>query len=128
MIATTAGALPGCRVARGASSTPSTSVEMDSRRVSRGALVVALRGGHDHTADARARGCAAVLVTDEHVAAEAEGVVLAAADTVAALQTIGAANRAASAATVVGITGSSGKTSTKDVLAALVGEIGRAHV
>ena len=121
MIATTAGALPGCRVARGASSTPITSVEMDSRRVSRGALFVAIRGGHDHTADARARGCAAVLVADDHVAAEAEGVVLAAADTVAALQTIGAANRAASAATVVGVTGSSGKTSTKDVLAALVG-------
>ena len=47
--------------------------------------------------------------------------VLAAPDTIEALQTIGAANRAASAATVVGVTGSSGKTSTKDVLAALVG-------
>ncbi len=121
MIATTAGALPGCRVARGAASTPITSVEMDSRRAGRGSLFVAIRGGHGHTADAWAQGCAAVLVDEDHAAAEMEGVVLTAADTVAALQTIGAANRAASAATVVGVTGSSGKTSTKDVLAALVG-------
>ena len=121
MIATTAGSLPGCRVVRGTCSTPVTSVEMDSRLAGRGALFVAIRGGHDHTADARAGGCAAVLVDDAHAAAESEGVVLAARDTITALQTIGAANRAASAATVVGVTGSSGKTSTKDVLAALVG-------
>ena len=121
MIATTAGALPGCRVERGAPSTPITAVEMDSRLAGRGALFVAIRGGHDHTADARAHGCAAVLVDDDHAAAETEGTVLSAPDTIAALQTIGAANRAASAATVVGVTGSSGKTSTKDVLAALVG-------
>jgi UDP-N-acetylmuramoyl-tripeptide--D-alanyl-D-alanine ligase len=94
---------------------------MDSRQAGRGALFVAIRGGHDHTADARAQGCAAVLVDDDHAAAETEGVVLTAPDTITALQTIGAANRAASAATVVGVTGSSGKTSTKDVLAALVG-------
>jgi len=62
-----------------------------------------------------------VLVEEAHAAGEREGVVLTAPDTIAALQRIGAANRAASAATVVGVTGSSGKTSTKDVLAALVG-------
>ncbi len=121
MIATTAGALSGCRVVRGAPATPLTSVAMDSRRAGRGALFVAIRGGHDHTGAARAQGCAAVLVDDAHVAAEPEGVVLAAPDTIGALQAIGAANRAASVATVVGVTGSSGKTSTKDVLAALVG-------
>jgi UDP-N-acetylmuramoyl-tripeptide--D-alanyl-D-alanine ligase len=121
VIATTAGALPGCRVVRGAAATPITAVEMDSRRAGRGALFVAIRGGHDHTADARAHGCAAVLVDDDHAAGEDAGVVLAAPDTIAALQRIGAANRAASAATVVGVTGSSGKTSTKDLLAALIG-------
>jgi UDP-N-acetylmuramoyl-tripeptide--D-alanyl-D-alanine ligase len=121
VIATTAGALPGCTVVRGAPATPIAGVEMDSRLAGRGSLFVAIRGGHAHTADARAQGCAAVLVEDGRAARETEGVVLAAPDTVAALQRIGAANRAASAATVVGVTGSSGKTSTKDVLAALVG-------
>ena len=121
MIATTAGALPGCEVTRGAPATPITGVEMDSRRAGRGALFVAIRGGHEHTAGARAQGCAAVLVESARAADEREGVVLTAPDTIAALQRIGAANRAASAATVVGVTGSSGKTSTKDVLAALVG-------
>lgn len=120
MIATTAGALPGCHVVQGDAATPITSVEMDSRRAGRGALFVAIRGGHEHTADARAAGCAAVLVEEARAPGE-DGLVLAAPDTIAALQTVGAANRAASAATVVGVTGSSGKTSTKDVLAALVG-------
>jgi UDP-N-acetylmuramoyl-tripeptide--D-alanyl-D-alanine ligase len=126
VIATTAGALPGCTVVRGAPSTPITGVEMDSRRAGRGALFVAIRGGHDHTADARAQGCAAVLVESARAAAEPGEVVLTAPDTIAALQRIGAANRAASAATVVGVTGSSGKTSTKDVLAALIGAERRA--
>ncbi len=126
MIATTAGALPGCTVVRGAASTPITGVEMDSRRAGRGALFVAIRGGHAHTADARAQGCAAVLVEEARAATEPGGVVLAAPDTIAALQRIGAANRAASAATVIGVTGSSGKTSTKDVLAALIGSERRA--
>jgi len=121
VIATTAGALPGCTVVRGAPATPIAGVEMDSRLAGRGSLFVAIRGGHAHTADARAQGCAAVLVEDDRAAVETEGVVLTAPDTIAALQRIGAANRAASAATVVGVTGSSGKTSTKDVLAALVG-------
>jgi UDP-N-acetylmuramoyl-tripeptide--D-alanyl-D-alanine ligase len=121
VIATTAGALPGCTVVQGEPATPIAGLEMDSRRVGRGALFVAIRGGHAHTAEARALGCAAVLVDAAHAAAEREGVVLQAADTIGALQRIGAANRAASAATVIGVTGSSGKTSTKDVLAALVG-------
>ena len=108
MIATTAGALPGCTIVRGAASTPITGVEMDSRRAGRGALFVAIRGGHEHTGDARAQGCAAVLVESARAAAEPGEVVLAAPDTFAALQRIGAANRAASAATVVGVTGSSG--------------------
>jgi UDP-N-acetylmuramoyl-tripeptide--D-alanyl-D-alanine ligase len=121
VIATTAGALPGCEVRRGAPATPITGVAMDSRRAGRGDLFVAIWGGHAHTGDARAQGCAAVLVDEAHAGSEPDGVVLTAPDTIAALQRIGAANRAASAATVVGVTGSSGKTSTKDVLAALIG-------
>jgi UDP-N-acetylmuramoyl-tripeptide--D-alanyl-D-alanine ligase len=84
-------------------------VEIDSRRVSRGDLFVAVSGGEAYADDARARGAAAILVPD---------------DDFAALAAIGSAVRAKSAARIVAITGSVGKTSTKDILAALL----RPHV
>ncbi|MDX6485275.1 MAG: UDP-N-acetylmuramoyl-tripeptide--D-alanyl-D-alanine ligase [Gaiellaceae bacterium] len=86
-----------------------TGVEVDSRRVSPGDLFVAIGGGEAFLADARARGAAATLVPD---------------DEFAALAAVGAAVRAKSTARVVAITGSVGKTSTKDILAALL----RPHV
>jgi len=84
-------------------------VEVDSRRVSPGDLFVAVRGGEAYLDDARARGAAATLVPD---------------DAFAALAAVGSAVRARSDARVVAITGSVGKTSTKDILAALL----RPHV
>jgi UDP-N-acetylmuramoyl-tripeptide--D-alanyl-D-alanine ligase len=82
-----------------------TGVEIDSRRVEEGDLFVAVGGGADFRTHAFARGAAAVLVPD---------------DAFAALGALGGAVRARSSARVVGITGSTGKTSTKDILAALV--------
>ncbi len=86
-----------------------TGVEIDSRRVSPGDLFVALGGGVSFLDDARARGAAATLVPS---------------DEFAAMAAIGHAVRARSSARVVAITGSVGKTSTKDILAALL----RPHV
>jgi UDP-N-acetylmuramoyl-tripeptide--D-alanyl-D-alanine ligase len=82
-----------------------TGVEIDSRRVSPGDLFVAVSGGEAYAGDARARGAAATLVPD---------------DDFAAMAAIGTAVRSKSAARVVAITGSVGKTSTKDILAALL--------
>jgi UDP-N-acetylmuramoyl-tripeptide--D-alanyl-D-alanine ligase len=82
-----------------------TGVAIDSRRVEEGDLFVAVGGGADFRSHAFARGAAAVLVPD---------------DPFVALAALGAAVRARSSARVVGITGSTGKTSTKDILAALV--------
>jgi UDP-N-acetylmuramoyl-tripeptide--D-alanyl-D-alanine ligase len=70
-----------------------------------GDLFVAVGGGVRFVDDARAGGAAATLVPD---------------DAFAALAAIGRAVRARSAARVVAITGSVGKTSTKDILAALL--------
>jgi UDP-N-acetylmuramoyl-tripeptide--D-alanyl-D-alanine ligase len=81
-----------------------TGVEIDSRRIEPGDLFVAIRGGVDHLDEARARGAATLVPDDEF----------------AALAAIGRAVRDQSQAEVVGITGSTGKTSTKDILAALV--------
>jgi UDP-N-acetylmuramoyl-tripeptide--D-alanyl-D-alanine ligase len=82
-----------------------TGVQIDSRRVQPGDLFVAVRGGVAYLEDARANGAAATLVPD---------------DDFAALAAIGSAVRDRIDARVVGITGSVGKTSTKDILAALL--------
>ena len=81
-----------------------TGVQIDSRRVRPGDLFVAVRGGIDYLDEARSAGAAATLVPD---------------DDFAAMAAIGRALRDRSAAEVVGITGSTGKTSTKDILSAL---------
>jgi UDP-N-acetylmuramoyl-tripeptide--D-alanyl-D-alanine ligase len=87
-----------------------TGVEIDSRRVGPGDLFVALGGGVAYLEEARARGAAATLVPD---------------DEFAAMASLGRAVRDRSDARVVAITGSSGKTSTKDILAALCRPVAR---
>ncbi|MDX6511102.1 MAG: UDP-N-acetylmuramoyl-tripeptide--D-alanyl-D-alanine ligase [Gaiellaceae bacterium] len=87
-----------------------TGVQFDSRRIEPGDLFVALSGGEPFLADARARGAAATLIPD---------------DGFAALAALGRAVRQRSAARFVAVTGSMGKTSTKDILAALCGGVAR---
>jgi UDP-N-acetylmuramoyl-tripeptide--D-alanyl-D-alanine ligase len=81
-----------------------TGVQIDSRRVQPGDLFVAVGPGSGFVEDARARDAAATLVPD---------------DPHAVLAALAGAVRGRSGAEVVGITGSTGKTSTKDILAAL---------
>lgn len=98
-------------------------VEYDSRRVTPGGLFLALPGeqvdGHDFAADAVARGAAVVLCTRPVPAPRIE-----VADGVAALTALATAVARRLTATVVGVTGSSGKTSTKDLLAAVLAAAG----
>ena len=127
-------------------------VEFDSRKVTSGGLFLALPGaradGHDHAASAVAAGAVAVLAArpvgvpaivvapDPHGAPRADGglagvlehdtdgsgaAVLAA---LAKLAAAVAAELVAGGLTIVGITGSSGKTSTKDLLAAVLAPLG----
>jgi UDP-N-acetylmuramoyl-tripeptide--D-alanyl-D-alanine ligase len=100
------------------------SVEFDSRLVSPGGLFVALPGEHvdgsDFVASAVERGAVAALVAEPvdgpHIQVE---------DGVAALAALAAATvRRLPAVTVIGITGSSGKTSTKDLLAQVLATAG----
>jgi len=81
-----------------------TGVQVDSRRVERGDLFVALGRGVEFRNEALVRGAAATLVPTEPFEAFAA---------------LGSLVRDRSEARVVGITGSTGKTSTKDILAAL---------
>jgi UDP-N-acetylmuramoyl-tripeptide--D-alanyl-D-alanine ligase len=99
-------------------------VELDSRRVGPGGLFVALAGervdGHDHAGDAVAAGAVGVL------AARPVGVpAVVVPDVPAALGRLASAVLARlPQVTVVGVTGSSGKTSTKDLLAQLLATLG----
>ena len=86
-----------------------TGLVIDSRLATPGDLFVAVRGGRSFVAAARERGAATLVPDDEH----------------AALAAIGRRLRARAAARVVGVTGSTGKTSTKDILASLCGPVAR---
>jgi UDP-N-acetylmuramoyl-tripeptide--D-alanyl-D-alanine ligase len=102
-----------------------TSVGTDSRNSAPQELFVALRGerfdGHQFIAAARERGAAAALV--ETVSFEwRDFPQIQVADTLQALQRLARAYRAELSLIVVGITGSSGKTSTKEMVAAVLGE------
>ena len=97
---------------------------IDSRAVRGGELfvpVAAARDGHDFIAPALRAGASAYLT----VRPAGEGSAIAVADTVTALGALGAWARARLPDRVVGITGSAGKTSTKDLLG---GVVGRGHV
>ena len=106
---------PGARV--------TGSVEFDSRQVTDGGLFVALVGekadGHDFAAQAVAAGAVAVL------AARPVGVpAVVVADPLVALGRLARAVGDRLGVTVIGVTGSSGKTSTKDLIAQLVSRLG----
>lgn len=99
------------------------SVSIDSRTLAPGALFIALRGerfdGHRFVDAAVAAGAAGVLVETPVDVAPAVAVVQVA-DTLAALHAMARETRRRSGARVVAITGSTGKTSTKEMTAELL--------
>lgn len=98
------------------------SITTDSRRFEEGALFFALRGprhdGHDFVAEALAHGVAAAVVDHEPAGAAAHRVVRVS-DTLTALGDLAAWTRRQVPMRVVGITGSNGKTTTKEMVAAI---------
>jgi UDP-N-acetylmuramoyl-tripeptide--D-alanyl-D-alanine ligase len=105
-----------------------TGVTFDSREVQRGDLFVAMPGtvhdGHRFVDGAFAAGAAGAIVSQP-----VEGPHVLVPDTFAALQALGRASRARTSATVIGVTGSVGKTSTKEALYAALdrNRPGKAH-
>lgn len=107
-----------------------TGVSIDTRTLQPGDLFVALKGpnfdGNGFTAAAAAGGAAAALVEARPGMSHPLATV-AVADTQIALERLGAAARARSAARIVAVTGSVGKTSTKEMLAAALASTGPTH-
>jgi UDP-N-acetylmuramoyl-tripeptide--D-alanyl-D-alanine ligase len=101
-------------------------VTIDSRDVGPGDLFVGLPGTRDDggrfAGAALDAGAWGVLVAPEHATHAAPGAVIAADDPLAALQALARSWRRALGAQVVGITGSTGKTSTKDLLRAMLAQ------
>jgi UDP-N-acetylmuramoyl-tripeptide--D-alanyl-D-alanine ligase len=107
-----------------------TGVSIDTRTLAPGDLFVALkdvRDGHDFVAQALAQGAAAALVSRIPDGVAPDAPLLLVPDVLAALAALGRAARARTMARVIGITGSVGKTSTKEMLRTLLSGQGRVH-
>ena len=105
-------------------------VSIDTRTLKPGDLFVALkaaRDGHDFVAQALANGAAAALVTHVPEGVPETAPLLIVEDVQTALEALGIAGRARAKARVVAVTGSVGKTSTKEMLRAVLSGQGKTH-
>ena len=97
-------------------------VSTDSRKIEPGQLFIALVGpnfdGHDYLAEVAAKGAVAALVQREVVDAPLPQLLVK--DTRLALGQLGALNRQAFTAPLLAVTGSSGKTTVKEMLASIL--------
>ncbi len=105
-------------------------VSIDTRDIHPGDLFVALRDvrdGHDFVADALAKGAGAAMVSRIPDGVAPDAPLLVVDEVLAALGRLGVAGRARTAARVIAITGSVGKTSTKDMARMVLAGQGRVH-
>ncbi len=100
-----------------------TGFNQDTRTLKDGQVFVALktdkRDGHDFLSEAQAKGATAALVAHEVPGSTLPQLIVA--DPLAAFQRIAREHRREFHGTVIGVTGSAGKTSTKDMLSVLLG-------
>jgi UDP-N-acetylmuramoyl-tripeptide--D-alanyl-D-alanine ligase len=107
-----------------------TGVSIDTRTIQPGDLFVALkaaRDGHDFVAQALEKGAAAALVSRVPEGVAEDAPLLIVDDVQTGLEALGRAGRARTQAKVVGVTGSVGKTSTKEMLRTVLGVHGEVH-
>ncbi len=107
-----------------------TGISIDSRTINEGDLFIAIKGktdGHEYVADALAKGAVAAIV--EHIPENLNenAPLLIVKDTMEAMQALGQASRSRTSAKIIAITGSVGKTSTKEMLGRILKEQGQTH-
>ena len=130
-------ALWTCEEAQGATlGIPSRGFEVnglsiDTRTLKPGDLFVALKGdhrdGHEFVKLAFAGGAGAALVAHGTFDAPSDAPLLTVANTQRGLEDLGVAARARSDARIVAVTGSAGKTTTKEILRIALGALGATH-
>lgn len=106
-------------------------VSIDTRSLKPGDIFLALKGdrldGHDYVAAAFQAGAAAAIVSKDYVPADPAWPLVRVDDTMQALQALGEAARARTQATIIAVTGSAGKTGTKEMLATMFAALGKTH-
>ncbi len=107
-------------------------ISIDTRTLVPGDLFFAIRGetqdGHDHVAGAFAKGAAAAVVDEAHAdVLRGTGPLLVVHDTLEAMRKLGHAARQRVQAGIVAVTGSVGKTGTKEALRLVLSEVGETH-
>ncbi len=108
-------------------------ISIDTRTLRKGDLFFAIPGshhdGHDHLEEAVKKGAAGVVIQtlDERVRFDPEQIptLFQVPDSISAIQQWARSLRERSGATFIGITGSNGKTTTKEMLAAILGRMGK---
>ena len=118
--------------AEGGASAAVTGVSIDTRTLQAGDLFVALkdqRDGHHFVSTAFKAGAAAALVGASFSRQVGDGALFRVADTLKGLEALGRAarQRLSSEARIVGVTGSAGKTGTKEMLRACLARLGATH-
>lgn len=111
---------------------PVTGFSIDTRTIAPGEVFVALkdqRDGHDFVSNAFAAGAAAALVSESYARKPGDGTLLRVDEPLKGLERIGIAARArlSPEARVVAVTGSAGKTGTKEMLRACLSVFGPTH-
>ncbi len=107
-----------------------TGISIDTRSLEPGDLFIALkdvRDGHDFVAQALARGAAGALVSRIPAGCSETDPLVLVEDVLPALEALGRAGRARTRAKVIAVTGSVGKTSTKEMLRAVLAGQGSVH-
>ncbi len=114
----------------GALGAPITGISIDTRSISRGDLFVALtdqRDGHDFVTRAFQAGATAALVSKSYARRDGDGLLIRVDDPLRALEDAGRIARFRTDAQVVAVTGSVGKTGTKEMLRLCLGRLGQTH-
>ncbi len=115
----------------GISDGPISAITIDSREVPHESLFVAIKGdthdGHDFVGKALEAGAAAALVSEAHFAKNGGHNLIVVLDPLKALEQLAVAARARSRAMIVAVTGSAGKTTTKEAIRTVLSAAGQTH-
>jgi UDP-N-acetylmuramoyl-tripeptide--D-alanyl-D-alanine ligase len=115
----------------GLSDGPLGDVSIDSREIAPDALFVAIKGdrldGHDFVGKALEAGAAAAIVSEEHFRALGGERLIVVPDPLRALRDLGAAARARNRGQIIAVTGSAGKTTTKEAIRVALAAAGLTH-
>jgi UDP-N-acetylmuramoyl-tripeptide--D-alanyl-D-alanine ligase len=115
----------------GLSDGPLSAVSIDSREIAPESLFVAIKGdrldGHDFVEAALAAGASAALVSEEWYKAHPGEKLIVVPDPLEGLRALGRAARSRSKALIVAVTGSAGKTTTKEAIRTVLAGAGQTH-